>query len=324
MTNCTGSGTVTTWKTGANWAINDSIRLRATRSRDIRAANLSELFQTSNTLFATVRDPANGGANTTITQVTGGNPLLRPEEADTLTAGVVLSPTFVRGLRLSADYYDIKIGGAVATLSAQDLINRCFAGNNDLCRFITRDGTGALTGINVTNVNVAQVATRGVDIEASYTRSLGAGTIALRGLATYVDRLSTSNGGITIDRAGEVGPNNNGLPHWRFNVNLTYAQGPVTFFIENRFIGAGRYDNSYTSADIDNNHIRTADFVNIGVQIDAFHDQPGRAQFFVNVNNLLDSPPPLAPSSFFAPQQTNPILYDVVGTFVTSGIRFRF
>ena len=324
VTNYTGSGTVVTWKAGANWALNDSIRLRATRSRDIRAANLSELYQTSNTLFATVRDPANGGANTTVTQVTGGNPLLRPEEADTLTAGVVLSPVFAPGLRLSADYYDIKIGGAVATLAAQDLINRCFAGNADLCRFLTRDATGVLTGINVTNVNVAEVATRGIDIEASYTRRLGAGTIALRGLATYVDRLSTSNGGITIDRAGEVGPNNNGLPHWRFNANLTYAQGPITFFLENRFIGAGRYDNSYTAADIDNNHVRAADFVNIGLQIDAYRDQPGRAQFFVNVNNLFDSSPPLPPSSFFAPQQTNPVLYDIVGTFVTSGIRLRF
>ena len=76
VTNYTGSGTVVTWKAGANWALNDSVRLRATRSRDIRAANLSELYQTSNTLFATVRDPANGGANTTVTQVTGGNALL--------------------------------------------------------------------------------------------------------------------------------------------------------------------------------------------------------------------------------------------------------
>ena len=324
VTNYTGSGTVETWKASASWAIDDNIRLRATRSRDIRAANLSELYQTSNTLFATVRDPAKGGANTTITQVTGGNPLLRPEEADTLTAGVVLTPTFVPGVRLSADYYDIKINGAVATLAAQDLINRCFAGNADLCRFITRDSTGALTGINVTNVNVAQVATRGVDLEGSYTRAIGEGVVSLRGLATYVDRLTTSNGGISINRAGEVGPNNNGLPHWRFDLNLTYSQGPVTLFVENRFIGAGKYDNSYTAADIDNNHIRAADYVNLGVQFDIFHSQPGRAQFFVNANNVFDSPPPVAPSSFFAPPQTNAILYDVIGTFVTSGVRFRF
>ncbi len=34
------SGEVTTWKAGLSWQINDDLRLRGTRSRDIRAPNL--------------------------------------------------------------------------------------------------------------------------------------------------------------------------------------------------------------------------------------------------------------------------------------------
>jgi outer membrane cobalamin receptor len=38
------SGTVWTWKLGGEWHVNDDLSLRATRSRDIRAPNLNDLF----------------------------------------------------------------------------------------------------------------------------------------------------------------------------------------------------------------------------------------------------------------------------------------
>ena len=39
-----------------------------------------------------------------------GNPDLRPEKSDTLTIGLVLSPEgWAQGMRLSADYYAIRV-----------------------------------------------------------------------------------------------------------------------------------------------------------------------------------------------------------------------
>ena len=58
ITNYKTSGQVETWKVGINYELNDAIRFRATRSRDIRAPNLQELFAAGQTLVFTVIDRA--------------------------------------------------------------------------------------------------------------------------------------------------------------------------------------------------------------------------------------------------------------------------
>ncbi|WEK42912.1 MAG: TonB-dependent receptor [Candidatus Sphingomonas colombiensis] len=80
------SGTVETWKIGVNYAVNDSIRFRATRSRDIRAPNINELFAAGQTLLGGITDTKTSSIYT-VSQTTGGNPFLKPERANTLTAG---------------------------------------------------------------------------------------------------------------------------------------------------------------------------------------------------------------------------------------------
>lgn len=322
LTDYSNSGTVTTWKAGATWDINDSIRIRGTRSRDIRAPSLSELFATSNVLFATVRD---GGFNGPVEFVSGGNPGLQPETADTWSAGVVLTPSFLSGFRASVDYYDIKIKGAITTLPAQQIVDLCAAGTQSLCSFLVRDGTGRLVRINASQVNAARRTTSGVDIEAAYTTRFANGaTLSLRGLATYVDKLTLTNGTVTIDRAGEVGGDNGGLPHWRFNLAATYSQGPVTFFVENRFIGGGRYDNTLGPSDIDLVNIKARNYVNASITFNVLDTPTKRFQVFFNVQNLLDQDPPIVPSTFIAPPQTNAVLYDVVGRMFQAGARVRF
>jgi iron complex outermembrane receptor protein len=56
-TNYSTSGGVKTWKVGLNWQPIDDIRFRATRSRDIRAPNLRELFSTSAAGASAAVDP---------------------------------------------------------------------------------------------------------------------------------------------------------------------------------------------------------------------------------------------------------------------------
>ena len=51
------SGYVTTWRAGATWQPIDDIRLRVTRSRDIRAPNLNELFQAGTANSDSVTQP---------------------------------------------------------------------------------------------------------------------------------------------------------------------------------------------------------------------------------------------------------------------------
>ena len=82
----------------------------------------------------------------------GGNANLTPEISHTLTLGGSYSPSFVRGLRLSVDYYDIEISGAITTPDPGAAIDACFAGanlsaTNPACLVIRRDPlTGGLNG----------------------------------------------------------------------------------------------------------------------------------------------------------------------------------
>ena len=54
-------------------------------------------------------------------QVTGGNVDLDVEEADTITVGVVLTPT--DNLTVSLDYWNIEIENTIATVGAENIVS---------------------------------------------------------------------------------------------------------------------------------------------------------------------------------------------------------
>ncbi len=103
-----------TWKLGATSELSDDIRLRVTWSTDIRAPNLSELFSTHqintgaqidlNSPSCTAPIGANGFPTSTagcaspfVLNDRGGNTLLQPEVASTVTGGIVFTPELHRG-----------------------------------------------------------------------------------------------------------------------------------------------------------------------------------------------------------------------------------
>lgn len=266
-------GGVTTWKLGAIWEVVQGLRFRGTRSRDIRAPNAAELFSEITNLTS-LRNPFSGV--TTPTRVfSGASPGLRPERADTLTLGAVLTPRFIPGLTLAADYYDIDIGGAIASYGGQVILDRCFAEVQAgtpgfFCGFVARSGSGAATTIDsVTTalLNIASLKTRGVDFELSYRTRLGAGSLTTRISGTYTDRLISDDGlgsgpsfnaqgiiqarGSVIDRAGQVGGFTSGanigstsVPHWQLAGSLTYTDDRFSTTMQARYVGGGKVDNN--------------------------------------------------------------------------------
>jgi iron complex outermembrane receptor protein len=330
VTDYSTSGTVVTWKAGGTWEINDDIRLRATRSRDIRAPNFDELFTNALFRFTNVSDPRNNGAIVSVNIITQGNPTLKPETANTLTAGVVLTPSFIPGFRTSIDYFDIKLSGAIGQLGAQDIVTRCEGGNTALCGFITRNGSNIITAVTSAQINLSEITTSGVDFEMAYNLPVSrlgidsGARVDLRALATYVDTLASSDGVVRIDRIADVG-GHGGMPHWKFNASLTYTDGPFTLFLQDRFVGGGKYDSTYVQGvDIDDNTISGRNYVDMSLSYSVIDTATKRVQLFFNVKNLLDQDPPVAPSSFQTPSQTNAVLYDVIGRQFTTGVRFKF
>jgi outer membrane receptor protein involved in Fe transport len=114
------AGGQSAWKAGLVYEPVEWLRFRATQSRDVRAPAPNELFSpgTPVTNAATV----NGIQQTIFQNLTLGNPNLNPEKADTRTIGFVVKPDEgpLAGLRMSVDYYQIKLKGAITNLVTGD------------------------------------------------------------------------------------------------------------------------------------------------------------------------------------------------------------
>ncbi len=329
ITDYSTSGTVETYKVGATHRFNDELRLRGTWSRDIRAPNLNELFNPSALTFATVNDPVKG-ANVTIQQIQKGNTALQPEEAETLTAGFVYEPSWLRGFQASVDYFDIDLTGAIALLGIQDTINRCVAGNAELCGFLTRDSGGNLVSIVRTNYNLAGRATSGLDFQLGYDFPLDSigkglpGDVSLNLFATWVDKLVFDDGRTAIDRVANLSAGTSGVPEWKWTATAGYKVGAFAFQAQGRYLSSGVYDSTYGPLDINNNKIEAVTYLDLYLGYDLQRGDDGRSiSLFAAVDNALDEAPPVAASSFFVPLATNPILYDVMGRYFTVGLRFK-
>lgn len=324
ITDYSTSGTVETWKVGGTWDVNDDIRFRLTRSRDIRAPALAELFSGATTAQFSPFDPLINQSYSVQT-VTRGNAGLEPEKADTLTAGVVLSPSFVPNLRVSVDYYDIKLEGAILALSAAAIVDRCYRDQPQLCSLITRGADGRIAQVESSPQNLQSVETRGVDVEVSYRLPVGSGDLALRGLVTYVDMLRMDDGRTVTELAGSTDQPTiasiGGQPHWRFNANATYETGPATLSLTGRYVGGGNINNAYTFKDLNVLEHSGRLYLDLSAQYALIDDGDDQVSLFAAVSNLLDKDPPITGTGGFATVRS---LYDVVGRTYTLGVRFRY
>ncbi|PMY59456.1 hypothetical protein C1Y32_32085, partial [Pseudomonas sp. FW126-L8] len=75
--------------------------------------------------------------------LTGGNPKLNPETSDTYSFGAIVQPSFVPGLILSVDYFDIKVKDFIGGVGADTIINLCVY-QNQYCSQVHRDSFGSL------------------------------------------------------------------------------------------------------------------------------------------------------------------------------------
>lgn len=352
-TNYSSSGSVETWKVGSTWMPVEDVKFRATVSRDIRAANLGELFAAGTSRSNSVI--VNGQADAFFLNISG-NPDVKPEIADNWSVGAVLMPRFLPGFQMSVDYYDIRVKDAIGTLHQQQVADLCYEqGVQEQCDFIVTsvvNGVEQIDTILVSPINFARQNARGLDIEASYDVQLGdwfdgvPGSLRLRGLFTHFIENEVDNGiGLPVESAGTNGAYaaDFGPPSWLYRLMALYDLESTTIALVGRGVSSGSYnDNSFIECatdcppptpgvtTINNNHIAGAFYVDASISY-AFdfggYDDVAELQF--SVDNLLNEDPVLignGPSGRSTPAfpQTTRDYYDVLGrTFrVTARLRF--
>ena len=338
---------VTTWKIGVVWEPTDFLRFRGARSHDIRAPNVSELFGPNTSGFGILNDPANGGVQTNPVVLSGSNPKLVPEVAETWTAGMVVRPKgeFLSRFGGSLDWYKITINQAIGVLGAQTIANRCFQGATEFCTLIVRNSSNVITQITDVQQNVNQLKTSGVDLEVSYHQPMGDyGDLDLRMLGNYVWHLITVDSGGPVDRANQTGVRGGtqpGVPRYTLDWLLNWKKDRWNVSLHGKYIPAGRYnalfigpdDPRYAAALNDKtnplyaatsniNTVPAAFYGDATVQYDVIKTAEGRQlTAFFGVNNILDKDPPRIPGANGSGQS---ILFDPIGRNFRGGLRIKY
>jgi iron complex outermembrane receptor protein len=329
ITDYSTSGSVKTWKVGISDQVFRDLRVRATVSRDIRAPALTELFSGGTLTQQPVFDSLTNKTYPQYTNATG-NPALKPELGDTLTAGVIYSPSFVPGLQLSIDYYRISLKGAITSIGAGQELAFCNAGQTQYCQYIHRDASQAILSIDTVPFNAASLKTHGWDFEADYRHPVGNGQVVLRGLASYVPvfRQVDALGNVT-DLAGQVGDLNPGVPKVKANAFATIEQGLYSLTLNWRYVGPGKLQSNWVSGvDVDNNRVKS--FMTFGLTGMVRLDDRGAYTLTFGIDNLFDRDPidlPVIPATvqYSAPGLGGRFdLYDPIGRSFRIGIRTKF
>jgi outer membrane receptor protein involved in Fe transport len=197
-----------------------------------------------------------------------GNPDLRSETADTVTAGFVLNSPWenpwAKSLSLTMDYYRIEMKDVIEPYSVDYARYLCYGqvtvtnpteaaaqAATQACQDVPRStgNGGALTQL-LRYSNQASVDTAGVDVTFNWFGNLAdlglesvPGGIGFNVTGTYLDkyitRLSPANFDVPIDWKGSLGPQvpgfNNGAYDFRLISSLSYTLPNMNFSLRWRF-----------------------------------------------------------------------------------------
>lgn len=392
-----------TWAVGAEFAPIPDIMFRGQYQRAIRAPNVGELFQGSAIGFPGATDPcataaastgnlrqqclANGvpanllddlGSNDTAVfnaardliqpdgqtaAFFGGNPNLSEETSDSYTFGVVLQPSFIPGLTVTADYFDISIEDAITTISLQTALDLCFDGTQtdvtsiNCAPFVgTRDATGAFdrnTAPSLGGANIAAIGVSGIDLEIGYTTMLpfslmtdsGEQDLNLSFLGTWTESSTFAPDQNDPDKVIEcsgffAGNCGEPTPEFKWTARASFIDGPLTTSIRWRHLSS--VDDQGTGADPDFatwNGIDTIDSYDL-MDLTFSWEASENATFTVGVNNIFDTLPgtPLFGDDIIVDNRPNSLLlgdnqeqantypstYDVLGRDFFASFSLKF
>ena len=348
-------GSDTAGKLGLRWRPTPDLLLRGAFSQGFRAPNIGELFGGQARFDAPIADPCsdfpNSGVSPTTVQnciadgvpgdggysqigsqisiLTGGNPGLQPETADSFTLGGVYRPSWARDLAwiedlsLELTWYAHEIDGAITAFDAQTVLDGCYdAGVKLFCDFIDRGERGGIRRFQNTLFNTGAIETDGWDLNLVYrSPRLPIGRIRLTWHNTFLreyTQILEDLGGQTIERRSLEGwtENDRGKPEWKSTLSVLWE--------------FGEWNASWTLRYIDEIHERCSDsldgtpdsLANLGVCSDPDFDDNslstneldrtlyndlrvgyrlpapgGRLGFDLGVNNLFDEDPPASQSA---------------------------
>ncbi len=323
-------GSEDVYRVGVNWQVTDDFRIRANSSTAYRAPTVTDLFGGGTVSFDFFTDPCVGpaaGSNefqncvlagldpTTFAQISaqypvlsGSNPALEPESADTYTIGFVYQPSWAEGLSIAFDVWDIEVADLITRNTSDSVLDACYAGPVGLTEpeCSQFQGRQAGTGIPVNFVNrlansADGVETDGFDLGVDYSWDWFSNTFWNVSLAgTYIDENTFYPGAGGADDRGSIPRVQANLAttvnyqNWDVTWNMRYISG----MDDPRYDGNNPFNYSGTDS-YDKHDLR------VSYSWDSY-------RVLLGVNNVFDEDPEYV---FSSGNNTDTFLYDVVGRY---------
>ncbi len=182
------------------WEPTRSLLLRGAYGSSFRAPSLFELYLPPTLISGIpVQDPRRGNEVSIVDLSLSGNPDLDPEEARSLTAGVLFAPEGAAGIRLGATYWSIEQDQRVVRTNPflvlanesffPELVERAAPTPAD----VAAGRPGRLLGIDAPNINSGRAETSGIDFEASLGIATDFGRFAPSLRVTWVHRYKAAD-----------------------------------------------------------------------------------------------------------------------------------
>jgi iron complex outermembrane recepter protein len=347
-------GSVNSYKYGASYSPFSWLSLRSVYNKAVRAPSLQEVGQAGDQGFANYTDPCGPlglqpatqafcitqgvpaanfpgfvQTNSQVQAFAFGNPNLAPEEAETITAGIVFQPDFVPvgSFNMSLDYYDITLSQAIVPRGVGAILQGCYgvlgvgAQAAADCARITRDpATGQITAVNTSLGNgIADLQTKGVDVQIEYDFDLDElfagvpGSINFDTLLSFVDSYDNFGQEIVGTNFSGIGGN---VPDFKAVTTGQYEIGDYLFQLRHSFVPA------LTDGNFQN--METPEFSNY--DLSARWNVTDALQLTAVIQNVTNEFPPQGPFGFVDQANTDAALYApwAVGRVYSLSARLRF
>ena len=268
----------------------------------------------------------------------GGNPALQPETSDTVSFGLVFTPTFFDGFTASIDWFNIRIEDTISTFGAENTLNACYGqGDPAACGRIERNASNGTLWVgdgNVVdlNINIGAIETTGIDLNLNYSGlEIGkAGSLAFNLTGTYLDELITEPGP-GIDPYDCVGyfasvcgtPN----PEWRHQARMDW-QTPwdINVSLAWRYYGSvSGYGQKYNADGTLTNRIDQNFAAESYFDLSGTWNVTEKSSIVLGINNILDNDPSINASvGTTGNGNTYPQVYDALGRYIFMRAKIAF
>jgi outer membrane receptor protein involved in Fe transport len=347
------SGPSSTYRVGFDWQVVDWLRFRTGFNHAVRAPNIEELYESQQLGGFPGEDPCQGEdpeytfeqcARSGVTAehygnippppyddwwpnaIYGGNPELDPEEADTITLGLVFEVG--HSMQLSLDYWDVQIEGAIESIEPAIALEQCLQYDR-LCDLVHRaPGSGLLWRTEEGYVygiawNLGETHARGIDVAWNWSPGVNwqLGLVGSYYLKKEITAIS-GDADTAFDCAGLARSDDEGwcyaTPEWRHIASVTYDSDSFwTVTGRWRYYGDVTYDG--TEDQIADKNLADQNYFDL-TAVFRFLDTH---DVTMGVNNVFDEDPPLVGLSLS--NNGNAIgLYDQLGRYLFANVTLRW